>query len=409
MKIKKPKLLTVQRSLFNAVKALLLYISLFVLFFFDSAFYPANNMSGTSKLFINIVAVIGLVVAFGMVMRIKKRLLLAYVIFCALIIVSGLSDSAFKKAFIMLVCVTTGFAVANFLSYSRFKKIYKDMMLFLAGFSLVTLVIWLTFPSFITSLPIIKSTTSNYHNAIFSVISSSTVSTRNFGLFWEPGAFAIFLNIALLFEMTDKKQSVLKIFIYMVAITTTMSTLGVICLTVLTVAYVFNKDRSLKNYKRNKAVIVLVSLAALIYIAHFGDDFVSDIFGKLSSNESGNISSSTKVRINAVIYPFMAFIKSPIVGVGFDEFTNISTNYCNSMATCTFINWLTIYGVFGIIFIVACVRVFLSHANTKISKLTLLLFALILFSTESFLLIGFVYIFVFYGILTVPSRKRRNR
>ena len=398
MKIKTPRLTSLPKIFLGLARIAVMYISLFLLFFFDSGFYPVLNMQGTLVLLVDLAAIAGLIIASGVILKIKKRLFFFYVAFITIVIVSGLCFSNIKQTTIVVICITIGFAVVNFLTYERFVKIYKEMMLFLSVFSLFTLALWFIAPSVITALPVARQTTATYYNAIFSIVSSSTYSTRNIGMFWEPGAYAIFLNIALLFEMTDKKQSLIKMLIFMLTIVTTLSTLGIICLANLVLVYIFGKEENIPHYKRNKFIVLAISVATAVYIFYHGDYFIYHVFGKLTNNTDSYTNISTSTRINAIIYPFKAFKESPFVGVGLNEFLRISREYCDSMATCTFLNWLAIYGIFGLIFVIPCVNIFLKHGKTLISKIGLLIFAVLLFSTEAFLTIGFVYILVFYGI-----------
>ena len=404
MKIKVPKISQVTNNFLIAVKLAVMYTSLFILLFFDSAFCPANNFPGTLKLVINISAVIGLAVTTTIVLKIKKRLLFLLLLYVFTMLLSGLLFSNLKQTLILIICITMGFTVANFVRYSRFKRIYRNFMLFLAIFSLVTFAVSFLFPSLISALPIAKNDTLTYRNAIFSVIATNDLSIRNYGFFWEPGAFAIFLNIALLFEMTDKSQNIVRLLIFAVAIVTTLSTLGIICLAILIAVYVFNNSYNVQNYKRNRTILISISLIAVAFVLLRENNFIYNVFGKLKPSESGKINFSTQSRINAVIYPFKDFLSSPIIGVGYNQYMKTSTEYCNDMATCTFINWISIYGIFGLPLIYGCIKFFLRHGRTVISKVGLLMFSLLLFSTENFLLIGFVYIFVFYGF----SKTDRN-
>jgi len=407
MKIKTPQLSNLPRLFWGISKIAVMYTSIFILLFLDSSFYSVNNMSGTLILLINLAAVLGLIITSGTVLKIKTRLLFLYTLILAVVFISGICFSNLKQTLIIAICVTAGFAFANFIDYERFKKIYKEMMLLLAVFSLITFLLWIFFPTVIKALPVAKYSTSNYHNAFFSVISTSSYTTRNMGMFWEPGAFAIFLNIALLFEMTDKRQRLSKMLIFMITVITTLSTLGVICLAVLIFVYIFNSGAGLRNYKRNRIILIFVSIVALIYFLFCNEEFIFSVFGKLRPESDGDMNFSTQTRLNALIYPFKAFVSSPFVGVGLNGFLRVSREYCNSMATCTFLNWLAIYGIFGLPFIIGCLKCFLKHGYSVISKIGLFIFSLLLFSTESYLLIGFIYILVFYGFLTPRSKASK--
>ena len=407
MRIKKLLVSDTARKLFAVSKTAFTYISVFILFFLDSGFFAVNNISGTVKLLLNTAAIIMLVLAFGAILRLRKRLLAFYLLFVAVATVSGIVHLNIKQTLIIVICITMGMAVANLLSYESFKKIYVRMMLFIALFSLVTLFLWLVFPAVIRLLPTVIKESTVHYNAVFSIISSSTYSTRNYGMFWEPGAFAIFLNIAFLFEMTDRKQSLWKMMIFATAIVSTLSTLGIICLANLVAVYLFNNKGGIRNYKRNRAVLLLASIAAGIYLLCYNEEFVFHVFGKLTDTDKG-LNSSTATRINAIIYPFKAFASSPLIGIGYNDFLKLSSEYCSDMPTCTFLNWLAIYGIFGLPFCIGCIRFFLKKGTSLISRIGLFVFSLLVFSTENFLQIGFIYILVFYGIVGSRRKKRAS-
>ena len=79
--------------------------------------------------------------------------------------------------------------------YAAFVKLFY----FLSLFSLIMLGTYMLFPSIIRLLPIIRNRFGlPAHTAIFSTITSfgNMALPRNQGLFWEPGAYQTFINIA---------------------------------------------------------------------------------------------------------------------------------------------------------------------------------------------------------------------
>ncbi len=69
---------------------------------------------------------------------------------------------------------------------------------------------------------------------------------RNTGLWWEPGAFAIFLNLTFIFLLINNNLSKSKFLLLSVVIFSTASTAGLIAYLILTFLYlniIFKKSR----------------------------------------------------------------------------------------------------------------------------------------------------------------------
>ena len=131
----------------------------------------------------------------------------------------------------------------------------------------------------------------------------------------------------------------------------------------------------------------------------YGGDFLYHVFNKLDVSGT-NVNESTSVRINAIIYPLSAFLSSPYFGVGYDEYLFIQERFCENMATCSFLNWLCLFGIVGgIIPIIGCVRFFTVNNHRVMTNGILFIFTLLLFSTENFIIIMFIYMLVFYGYI----------
>ena len=219
--------------------------------------------------------------------------------------------------------------------------------------------------------------------------------TRNFGIFWEPGAYSIYLNVALYFELFENKFNPKRIILLVATILSTLSTLGIVCMAILFCAFLTTDNKV--SSKRVKTLVLIAGAFGLVFLVIYGGDFIYHVFNKLSF--SGNtVNDSTAVRINAIIYPFNTFLSEPYFGVGYDQYLFIQERFCDNMATCTFINWLCLFGVVGgIIPIVGCLRFFTINNHKFITNCALFVFTMFLFSTENFIIITFIYMLIFYG------------
>ncbi len=145
---------------------------------------------------------------------------------------------------------------------------------------------------------------------------------RNAGMFWEPGAFAGYLLIALIFiilknkkfEIGKYRKESLWIFI---GIITTMSTTGIVILSIIILSY------ALQNYKWGK-IVIAPSFFLIIYLSFTNLSFlqnkISDQAYEAIDLQSGEFSNS---RFGSLIIDSQYIKAQPIFGNGL----NIRTRY----------------------------------------------------------------------------------
>lgn len=385
------------------------FFAMFFLLTIDTSFFTLETFSGTLRLIIAIVSIAAIIltrfqktVLSNQFFTRVKRTIGFFIISLILPVLYG--NYNMKQMIIMVVIWVVGYLVVLFVPYEEFKDIFTSIMTFLAIFSLITFAIKLVSVNLFSWLPTIEKNGVIYYNAIFAIISSSNFTLRNFGIFWEPGAFAIFLNIALYFELFENKFNPKRVLLFFITIISTVSTLGIFCIFILFFAFITVN----KNFISNKIKFVVSVAAALCVIGMFvfGDDYILQAFGKLGILEGSAVNDSTNVRINAIIYPGTAFLQNPILGVGYDDYLFIQERFCENMATCSFLNLLCLFGLAGgLLPIIGCIRFFIINNQTFLTKCFLLGFVLLLFSTENFILCIILYILVFYGFTKKSSKS----
>jgi hypothetical protein len=130
---------------------------------------------------------------------------------------------------------------------------------------------------------------------------------RNPGPFWEPGLFAVFLNLALLFNLIlEKKLFSAKNIILMVALLTTLSTAGYIAFFLLIFFYLQTNQSFLRR------LMLALIILPLIVTLYFSLDF-------LSSKVEQNISlagTTTSSRFGSASVDIADFASSPFIGWG---------------------------------------------------------------------------------------------
>lgn len=178
-------------------------------------------------------------------------------------------------------------------------------------------------------------------------------STRNFGPLWEPGAFQIFINLALLYEIRNNSDLNIKdIMLFSLTILSTKSTAGIILLFTILIYFVF-----LKVYKENKmkfrnAKILLFIIGAVgVIILLSSTTYLDQVFGKITAffenrNTMNSANVSAYVRFKGIIANIELFFEKPLWGWGIDGITReFDKRYGFGTNTCTILAVASTYGI----------------------------------------------------------------
>ena len=143
---------------------------------------------------------------------------------------------------------------------------------------------------------------------IFNFEDTLFTENRNSGPFWEPGAFAVFILIALLFnQIKEKKFTTKKNIIFIICLITTFSTAGYLAFFIF-IVYI-NIDVVRKNILYSTVFILILFSSFYLYKSI---PFLKD---KIENNI--NIADETTgSRFGSAQADLVYFIRSPIVGMG---------------------------------------------------------------------------------------------
>lgn len=221
-------------------------------------------------------------------------------------------------------------------------------------------------------------------------------SNRNSGLFWEPGAYATFLNLGLFLMLNDNSLEIerkyTKLIVCLIALLTTFSTAGFGTFALVLIIYLANNEVS----KRQK-VFITICIVILIVLSlgyYYEEIFISGngVFGKLkfyrehmNYYSSGETTSSTSVRIYSVLKPLEAFLENPIFGVGNSNLQSVTAAYTKGAITCTFVNWFASNGfLYGFLIILGYIKLINSSDKTRLVKILTIVFVLVAIAAEDY-------------------------
>lgn len=242
----------------------------------------------------------------------------------------------------IIIVVSSYFVIQSF-SYEEFLKKYTDCIMVVAVFSVVVYFLYKIIPGAFNAFPrhLWRNHSVSFVNLWLSVVPVGMQDYfRNFGIFYEPGIFQFYLNIALLIELFSKKKiDIFRVLILSIAVITTLSTNGYISLVLVFFAYgifvIIDSGNKNKVY-RKIGFLALLTMIAIIFIVLIDKGVIgSRVFLKFSSTKT---SGSYFDRTNAISYALSKIFQDPVFGVaarGIEDSYN---------ATFTPLNWMMLYG-----------------------------------------------------------------
>lgn len=284
------------------------------------------------------------------------------IILIVLVTLSSLvNNDSISVTLLMVVPLVLVILYAITFTFEEIAGAFVKVMVIICCISLLCFIGSIFFPSVFCRDIVYRESQGDYFYHFYYIFVKQVDSTRlrNFGMFWEPGAFQAFISLALLFVLRKPKLNIPTLFIFTLATVSTFSTTGYITYAILLLCC--NK-KHWTRYQRSFVYIMIAGAVLLVVtFSAFLLDGANSTFGKLVQLIEGSIDNSeltsTSVRYFALIKPIEAFFKDPIFGVGYLGLQEYTYNYLHGMITCTFVNYFAIYGLlYGIIFITGYVK-----------------------------------------------------
>ncbi|MDR8393377.1 O-antigen ligase family protein [Aliifodinibius sp. S!AR15-10] len=230
-----------------------------------------------------------------------------------------------------------GFIVKLYIGYVLFTSIKQFDTKFI---SVVRFLVVISIPFFLLNLaaPNLKFIIPSFSSFIYDIEQASIHigiynfmldSSRNAGMFWEPGAFAGYIALALTFLFINKKSGksyiTKNLVLFSIGIITTMSTTGYIALTILIVFYFYlRNDIGVK--RRALYVVLLPFLIFFIYTSFNKYDFLEE---KIKQQYIQALDREDNWRLNrfGTLIMDWEYIKNrPLTGWGFHQSTRYQLN-----------------------------------------------------------------------------------
>lgn len=383
-------------------------IILYFLLLFDSGFYFVAK--GGYVLIAQVFLSISLLLICKVTLY--KTPFLAFYLFFMLVVFGALfSGDSIRNCIVSILELFSGLCIAYSFVGKRKKEVgcaFRIVMLFICIGSLIAFALTSVKSGVIAKLPIFVSSNkveTYFWGLSFSYVPSEYYIARNLGLFWEPGAFQVYIILALIYELfIYSRGGVLPRVVYTITILTTMSSTGIVCMLIIWILY------SLSVGDKVKGITLFIALISGCLFIYFRRDILPtsirfNLFDKIQSVFNGNSQEFVTVttRVNSIVYGLELILSKPLFGIGrgLDELRMVSGN---NIVSCTPINWMLQYGIlFGSVAYIGLYGFVRRVCSSRTIRLVMYCTLLLLVATEAFNISPTFFCIVYIGFMTNKS------
>ena len=236
----------------------------------------------------------------------------------------------------LLLCY--GMIGCTFMEFSKFCIAYSKIMLVVCLFSLLTytLSFFITFSEYFPVITNVMGTQVAFVGLSNIPINITDSIIRNYGPFWEPGVYAIYLCIALIFTLKEiQAQIPMSAYILAIGILTTLSPTGVILLVLVLVSHLLLGKITLKKCLNINQINILLIFICCTIVFLSNETVYDMIFAKLSTENWKY--ASTLSRLHSAYANIIIFLDNPLLGCGINKYVEILLSYYESHADLSFI------------------------------------------------------------------------
>lgn len=318
----------IKNNNYISVKRILECISVLFIIYWDSLYFSCGVISVSMQYACLIIMT---ALAFKRTTVINKNIISFVFLPCLILALGVVGNRNISMGYISkAVLIVCGYYYTQRVDIRKFSKIYIQIMCILSLLSVVMYFIsnrfWNALQSVFSVFPIInRNKTVYFHSFGFTNVATDLYSRgRNYGIFQEPGAFAMFICLAtlLLIRFFDKgKWFKFTLLIFSITMLTTLSTSGILCYVMILVYYLLKKSRF--RYLTKEKLIIGLGITTIGILFICSSNYAERIFSKLFSNNNGLMDHSFSARIFAIRNNISIFMNSPLWGVGPENFNRL--------------------------------------------------------------------------------------
>lgn len=333
--------------------------------------------------------------------------------FVLVLFVSVLNQSSLKSMLIISAYYVTAMLFVSVVKREIWIKYYQKIMCILAVFSIIAFVFVVFFPDLIRRLPTTVNGGQLRAYTMFFAVVPTNLELRSFGIFWEPGAYQVYLSLAVMFELfCVEKTNIKRLFLYIAALCLTFSTAAYIILLAIVVAVLCNGLYASKE--RKKSIYFLLALLVPVIIAYyvimyFDPSLYYTVFGKLEYFTADS-SHSAGVRYSSIEGALKAFWQSPFWGLGQEGLKSFfEIKYNHVMNTFTPGNWFAEHGLlYGAVMCIGLFKFTKAFSKRTLMRSLLFVILLMMLAAEDFASNVSVLIWILYGLKGEERKEALN-
>lgn len=301
-----------------------------------------------------------------------------------------------------------GYVIINTISFKSFFDYYLRIMTVVA---IVSIIVWVTTFLGITWWSFLPTTwENNYYSYLIGVIHTNPLlQHRNFGPFWEPGVYQIYLNIAILYLLFFQSKKMKYSLIWLIAaLVTTFSTTGYICFSIILCALLWKE-----SVVANRRIVPLVLVIAILGVILLSNEYVLEVvFGKFE--DGGNV--SFLIRMYAIEFYGKVILENPYFGLGVeksmktvnDMYDSVGLNFADSACTTTMREFACMGGIFGFYRLYSQWKFSRLFTLKKHVSFLIFLMIIICLNTEDVIYSVFFNVIFYYGIFHLSETNAKN-
>lgn len=350
-----------------------------------------------------------------------KKQVIALMLMVSVFCIMGIwNHEQFNRVFIKILCILTGFLIAYRIEFEKFAKSYCKIIYLLSIFAILMSVIGLIMPGIIRALP---SVTNSVGVRIYTCLIAGIdermlggIAVRTNSIFWEPGVYQMYLNLALLIEMYVFKINNKKRFaVEFIALFLTYSTTGYIVFAWSIASYYLFEKGTVRNLRRTFKYFVLLILAVVGMLIVLNLSQLGDVVFDKILNPTPN--GTAMVRKASVIINLEIMVDNPVHGIGME---NISNEFLRrSMESDQILGWTeqntntllyqyAAHGVlYGLLFTIGTYNFGKILTNKSLSIICVFIFFVLMYIGENLQYSVYPYLVIFYGYRCFECRHKK--
>ena len=336
----------------------------------------------------------------------NKKTLIAFIL-CSIALISAVfNETEIPTIISRIIPILAACSVATYYEHKDYVNVFCKFVYFVSVVAIITEFFAYVFPAIFNIFPTVINTSKGLFSCFFfgtmrySFIGDSLI--RAGGIFWEPGAFSIYINLAIMYELFfEEKPDIKHICADIIALLITFSTTGYIGFFVMITIYILAKKSITKKQLVCKLLLCFGMVILIVCTIGFETSQIYEfVFGKIENAES-----TTITRYSSIINGLEIGWNNPIFGVGSNRIEESIMFYAEKSSfgknpmltnTCT-IQFATFGMIFGTIYLLYTIRYFTKQNMNLLCRLGLPITLMLLYCGEAFY--SFLpFIFVFYGV-----------